>query len=70
MRILEIKKNPEKELRVYLSGQEQCKMITRRKLQEFLIDFNDHQLTLDIFKSIFDELFEKKEKFREAFRNF
>lgn len=73
LRILEIKKNPEKELRVYLSmdghGQEQCKIITRRKLQEFLIDFNDHQLTLNIFKSIFVELFEKKEKFREAFRD-
>ncbi|CAC5390443.1 unnamed protein product [Mytilus coruscus] len=71
LHILEIKKNPEKELRVYLSrdgyDQEQCETITRRKFQEFLIDFNDHQLTLDIFKSLFDELFKEKEKFLEAF---
>ncbi|CAC5390448.1 unnamed protein product [Mytilus coruscus] len=71
--ILQIQKNPETELQVFVSmdgyGQEQCETIARRKLQEFLRDFNDHQLTLHLFKSVFNRYIEEKDKLREALRD-
>lgn len=69
--ILEIQKDPETELRLFMSmdgyGVEQCETMTRKKLEEFLMDYNDHQLTLRLFKSIFNRYIEEKDKLSPMF---
>lgn len=71
--ILEIQKDPETELRLFVSmdgyGVEQCETMTRKKLEKCLMDYNDHQLTLRHFKAVFNRYIEEKDKLREAFRD-
>ncbi|VDI70001.1 Hypothetical predicted protein [Mytilus galloprovincialis] len=71
--ILEIQKDPETELRLFVSmdgyGLEQCETMTRKKLEKCLMDYNDHQLTLRLFKAVFNRYIEEKDKLREAFRD-